>query len=94
MSGPIPKPQWAVVPADAYIGFRIDMQTVGVPAREHGITLLALGGKIWGLKAGKYSLRAAVTFDYEEGGPKNQWLGELELPAVEIIITAQMLADR
>ena len=27
--GPMPIPQWAVIPRGAYVGFRIDMQTVG-----------------------------------------------------------------
>jgi len=44
MSGPIPNPQWGVLPRDAYFGFRIDMTTVGVPTRGHGMVLLALGG--------------------------------------------------
>ena len=92
MSGPIPNPQWAVIPADAFIAFRIDMQTVGVPTREHRMALLAVGGKTWGLKAGKYLLKVRLIFQYEKDGPQNQWLGELGLPPVEVVITPQMLA--
>ncbi len=91
ISGPIPSPQWAVIPRDAYIGFRIDMQTVGVPTREHGMALIAVGGKTWGLRAGKYVIKMALAFKYEEDGPLNQWVGELELPPVEFVVTAQML---
>jgi hypothetical protein len=89
--GAMPSRQWAVIPRDAYIGFRIDMQTVGVPTREHGMALMAVGGKTWGLRAGKYVLEIAMVFKYEKDGPKNQWVGELELPPVEVVVTRQML---
>ena len=91
MSGPMPIPQWAVIPRDAYVGFRIDMQTVGVPTREHGRALIAIGGKCWEVRAGKYVLTTALVFKKEEGGPQNQWVGELELPPVEVVVTKQML---
>jgi len=92
MSGPIPMPQWAVIPRDAYVGFRIDMQTVGVPTREHGMALLAVGDKSWGLGAGKYLLKAILVFRKEKDAPENQWVGELVLPPVEVVVTTQMLA--
>jgi hypothetical protein len=92
MSGPIALPQWAVMPQDAYMGFRIDMQTVGVPTREHGKALIAVGGKSWELKAGEYVLKTALVFRKEEDAPNNQWVGELELPSVEVVVTPQMLA--
>lgn len=92
MSGAVPNPQWAVIPNDAYIGFRIDMQTVGVPTREHGKALLAVGGKSWELMAGKYILKTILAFKNDEDGPKNQWCGELELPPVELVVTTEMLA--
>lgn len=91
-SGPIPNPQWAVIPRDAYIGFRIDMQTVGVPTRKHGMALIAVGGRSWGLRAGEYVLKTALVFKYEKDGPQNQWVGELELPSIEAIVTTEMLA--
>jgi hypothetical protein len=93
MSGPIPNPQWAVIPRDAYLGFRVDMQTVGVPTREQGMALIAVGGKMWGLRAGKYALKARLIFKNEENGPQNQWVGELELPSVDVVVTAQMLIE-
>jgi hypothetical protein len=92
ISGPIPSPQWAVIPRDAYIGFRIDMQTVGVPSREHGKALIAVGGKSWEVAAGKYVLKTTLVFRKEEEGPQNQWVGELELPPVEVVVTTQMVA--
>jgi hypothetical protein len=91
-SGPSPIPQWAVVPRDAYVGFRIDTQTAGVPTKEHGIALVAVGGKMWGLGAGEYMLEITVVLENAEGGPANQWAGELKLPPVEVTITPQMLA--
>lgn len=90
--GPMPIPQWAVIPRDAYIGFRIDMQTVGVPIREHGKALIAIGGKTWELRAGKYLLEIMPVFKKEEDGPENQWVGEIELPPVEVVVTTEMLA--
>ena len=94
MSGPIPNPQWAVIPREAYIGFRIDMQTVGVPPREHGMVLLAVGGKTWGLGAGAYVLEIALAFENEEDAPPHQWAGELVVPPVDVVVTEQMLAVR
>ena len=81
-----------MVPQDAYIGFRIDMQTVGVPTREHGVALIAVGGKTWELRAGRHVLHIAVAFKNDASGPSNQWVGELKLPSVEVVVTPQMLA--
>jgi hypothetical protein len=86
MSGPTPSPQWAVIPRDAYVGFRIDMQTVGVPISEQGMALIAVGGKAWGIKAGKFVLEIALVFKRDEDGPRNQWNGELHLPSVEVAV--------
>ena len=92
LSGPIPPAQWAVIPRDAYLGFRIDLQTGGVPTREHGLALLGVGGKTWMLRAGCYLLNVAVAFKAADHAPKNPWIGELQLPGVEAVITPQMLA--
>src|SRR5215207_8877069 len=78
--GPRPIQQWAVIPREAYIGFRVDMQSLGVPTREHGVVLLAVGGKAWELRPGKYVLKASALFDVDRDGPAEQWAGELELP--------------
>lgn len=88
--GPMPILQWAVVPRDAYLGLRVDMQTAGVPTREHKRVFLGIGGKAWELGAGKYRLEATAVFTPEATGPTNQWTGELELPAVEIVVTDEM----
>jgi hypothetical protein len=87
MSGPNPNPQWAVIPRDAYLGFRIDMQTVGVPLREHELALLAVGDKSWGLSSGTYLLKITLIFQKKEDAPHNQWAGELKLPPVEFVVT-------
>ena len=91
-SGPVHAPQWGVIPADAYIGFRIDMQTVGVPTREQGVALLATGGKNWRVGAGRFVLKIFAAFTEVRGGPTNQWTGDLRLRPIEIVVTPEMLA--
>jgi hypothetical protein len=90
--GPRPIQQWAVITREAYIGFRVDMQSLGVPTREHGVVLLAIGGKAWELRPGKYTLKASAVFDADADGPADHWAGELELPEVEVVVTPEMLA--
>ena len=84
MSGPIPFPQWGVVPQSASMSFRVDMTTVGVPA--DGTRLLAVGGKMWQLEPGTYKLRAVLVAEKQKDGPENQWVGRLPLPPVEIVV--------
>ena len=91
-NGPSPITQWAVIPRDAYLGFRIDMQTVAVPTREHGLALLAVGGNIWVLRAGEYLLKATIKFKDDKDGPPNRWVGEIRLPPVAVVVTNEMLA--
>ena len=91
-SGPEPVRQWAVIPRDAYVGLRIDMQNLGLPTREHGVVLLALGGKAWELHPGKYRLRTSATFNVEQNGPPHQWVGKLDLPEAEVVVTPEMVA--
>lgn len=92
ISGPIPQAQWAVLPRDAYLGFRIDLQTGGVPTREHGLALMGVGGKGWLLRAGTCRLQVALEFKAESNAPKHHWSGQLQLPPVEVVITPSMLA--
>jgi len=91
LSGPVPEPQWALIPRDAYVGFRIDMQTVGLPAAEHGVVLLAVGGRSWTLEPGVYQLHVTALFTPDDRGPAEQWRGELALPPVDVIVTPEML---
>ena len=84
MSGPIPKPQWGVVPQSAALAFRVDMRTVGVPT--NGPALLAVGGKMWRLEPGTYELRAVLVAEKRKDGPDNQWVGRLPLPPVEVVV--------
>jgi hypothetical protein len=88
VSGPLPARQWAVIPQDAYIGLRIDMRNVGVPA-THGTTLVAIGGKSWGLAAGDYVLKTTLVFNKDEAGPEHQWVGKLTLPPLDVHVAAQ-----
>jgi uncharacterized protein (TIGR03067 family) len=89
MSGPIPNPQWATLPREAYLGFRVDMTTVGVPAKERA--LLAVGGKMWGLKPGSYTLRVKVS--PEDTNHNDAWGGDLELPPVEVLVTKEQVTQ-
>ncbi len=94
ISGPKLDPQWAVIPQDAYIGFRIDMRTIGAPTRGQGVALIAVGGKNWRVKVGKYVLKSSLEFIKKDDGPSNQWVGELELAPVEVVVTSEMLEIR
>ena len=91
LSGPIPEPQWALIPREAYVGFRINMQTVGLPTAEHGVVILAVGGRSWALEPGTYQLNVTAVFGQDDRGPAAQWNGELALPAVDVIVTQAML---
>ena len=92
-SGPIPIREWAMIPRGAYVGFRIDMQTVGLPTREQGLILLAVGGITWRLGTGKYVLKTTAIFNTDANGPPNQWLGELKLPPVEVVVTEETFVE-
>lgn len=92
-NGPEPVLQWAVVPMNSYAGIRIDLQTIGVPTREHKRVLLAMPGNIWELTTGQYRLEATAGFKHEENGPLNQWAGELKLPPVEVVVTDDMFSE-
>jgi RNA polymerase sigma factor (sigma-70 family) len=91
MSGPIPNPQWGVIPSGAYMGFRVDMTTVGVPTKDNA--LLAVQGRTWDLKPGSYTFRAKVT---AAGAPTHNdaWGGELELPPVEFVVTKEQVTTK
>src|SRR5688572_13876502 len=89
-NGPSPLRQWGVIPGAAYLSFRIDTRSSGVPTRDQGMVLLALGGRRWGLRSGSYVLKATALFKAEDDGPPNQWVGELDLPTVEVIVTPKM----
>ena len=91
--GPSPILQWAVIPRDAYLGLRVDRQSSGVPTKQHKRILIALGDKTWELNAGKYLLEATAVFKREESGPDNQWVGELKLPSVDVVVTDEMFIE-
>ena len=92
-NGPSPIKQWAVVPRDAYVGLRVDMQTAGIPAKEHKRVFLGIDGRTWELSTGSYLLRSTASFKHDETGPPNQWTGELQLPTVEIVVTDDMFSE-
>jgi hypothetical protein len=93
VSGPMARPAWAVIPPGAYVGLRVDVQTAGVPTRQHGMALLAVDAKGWEIKPGRYVLAVSAAFADRIDGPENRWVGELAFPRIEIVLTAQMLAE-
>ena len=91
--GPTSILQWAVIPSDSYLGLRVDRQSAGVPTKQHKRILIALGDKTWELSAGKYLLEATAVFKREESGPDNQWVGELKLSPVDVVVTDEMFIE-
>jgi hypothetical protein len=91
ISGPQPVPQWAQIPQDAYVGFRIDTQIAGAPTREQGFVLVAVGGNAWELGVGEYVLSATIGHKGSDDGPDNQWVGQLSQLTTSITISNEML---
>lgn len=91
ISGPVPEPQWAVIPRDGYLGIRIDMRVVAMPRPGRGVALLALGGKAWHVGPGQYVLHTSLTCPSRPDGPENQWAGELELPPLLMVVSSPPL---
>src|SRR5687767_145646 len=89
-NGPPPLRQWAVIPRDAYVGLRVDIQAAAVPMKEQRLVFLGLASNRWRIGTGSYRLKPTAVFAPEPTGPTNQWTGELELPAVEIVVTDDM----
>lgn len=85
-SGPVPFPQWGVIPRDSYLRFPIESHTVGVP--RNGGALLAFSDKVWVLKKGEYILQGAYTLRRSlKDAPENAWAGRVKLPPLKIRVT-------
>jgi hypothetical protein len=81
-SGPVPYPQWAIVPRDSSLRFSLYDCGVGIPANAG--TLLALPRGLWLLKKGQYVLEAVFAVrKLPPDAPDNAWSGELTLPHVK-----------
>ncbi len=104
-SGPIPFPKWVTLAAKGALVLRVDGQTLGVPTRAHGMVLLGVGSA-WDLRPGSYVLEARAVFPRDlpqtaphmvpplpppEGSPP-RWGGELALPAIDVVVTPEMVA--
>ncbi len=91
-SGPVPDPQWAVVPRDSYWGFSLYDWGVGIPGGKD--TLIALPNHhVWLLKEGDFILRATFSVkDVGEDKPENAWSGELVLPPLRISVGSSSTA--
>ena len=84
-SGPEKPLQWGVVPQDAYLGLRVDDQGIGIPTRNEGRVLVAIGGKSWAPFPGHYTLIVTCEFTHDVNGPNNQWVGIFDpIAALEI----------
>jgi len=85
-SGPVPYPQWAVVPRDSYRGFSLYDRRVGIPSG--GGTFIALPNHhVWLLKEGEFILHATLAVkDVGEDRPENTWSGKLMLPPLRISV--------
>jgi hypothetical protein len=81
MSGPIPSPQRIALLPGQSVRLRVDMQTVGAPAKSTGKTLVAVGGSSWELYAGSYVLKVTVLIDEQAGV-----VAELSPPATRFTI--------
>ena len=84
-SGPIPFPQWAQIPGNAYLGIRVDMTTVGLPG---GSALVGIDDHVRFLKPGTYTVHATLIAQKDKKGPDNQWLGKMNLPPVTVTFSA------
>ena len=89
-SGPRHAAQWAVVPRDGYVGIRIDARLVGLPARDQGQALLALGDGSWIVGVGTYTLELQVSFPVDAKGPANHWSGRLDFPPLAFSVMLDM----
>jgi hypothetical protein len=95
MSGPASPAHCAVIPPHGYVGLRIDAQTVGMPLRQKGVALLALGAASWGLGAGTYTLKARLGLTACDDAPsRDPWIGELKLPPIELAVMDRALARK
>ncbi len=84
-SGPVPYPQWAIIPRDSYFGFSLYAYTAGIPGG--GGLFIALPKDTWLLKEGEFILHATFTIkDIGEDRPDNAWSGDIVLPPLRISV--------
>jgi RNA polymerase sigma factor (sigma-70 family) len=89
-SGPVPNPEYAVIPRDSYLGLPLDILTVGIPPNKGA--LLSLRNADWVLEPGRYTIRASFAAASSAvrvtvGGADTQptaWADKLTLPPVVI----------
>lgn len=84
-SGPVPYPQWAIIPRDSYLGFSLYGYTAGIPGG--GGLFIALPKDTWLLKEGEFILHATFTIEnMGKNRPENAWSGKLVLPPLRISV--------
>ncbi len=85
-SGPVPGPQWGVLPRGCYLGFSLYDYGIGISAGPGAHLALLPTMQCWELKPGRYILhgRFAVSSPETETYQKIAWKGQLDLPTLEI----------
>lgn len=83
---------WETIAGDSCLALRVDTQGAGMPPRETGEALLALGACCWRLPAGHFVLRTVAHFDKAPGAPAQCWTGDLRPPPVSVVVTPAMFA--
>jgi hypothetical protein len=78
-SGPVPLPQWGVLPRDSYLGFSLYDYGVGIPKDQGALLSLLPPVKAWLLNPGKYTLAGTFTVPKGKLLPKDAWVGRLDL---------------
>jgi hypothetical protein len=95
VSGPAARAHCTAIPLHGYVALRIDEQTVGMPLREKGLALIALGGKSWGVGAGNYTLKVRLELTAcDDAAPRDPWIGKLDLPPLDLVVSTGMLTGR
>ena len=99
MSGSIPRALGVELEPGVYAGFRVDVQTMGVPPGK--TILLAIGGYLdangygsqaWSLSEGRYTLRVQASF-LPLGNAGFCYRGRIDLPPVEISVSGKDLGN-
>jgi len=97
MNGPIPPADTVHLSPGTYCGFRVDVQTMGVPPGK--TILLAVGGspksdaygcQAWSLSEGKYTLHVQASF-LPLGNAGFCYMGQIDLPPVEFTVSEKDL---
>jgi hypothetical protein len=74
------------IPPKSSYTVRIDDQSAGVMSTNNASISLALGGAIWELTTGVYTLNITAYFNQSELSEGEHWIGSIDLDPYEIVI--------